>query len=929
MKRRVGTHVEEDDRSWDSAINLMLEIEGVSTNLISHAYFPFISSNAAWGYNTITKSIDTLSSESEKLSYNAVLREGLLRSLRKLSSAFLLHFGPPSTTADPEPSNSASSLGIGSLLGSFGLGAIRPNAGGTVTGMTASTLNGNTSATSRFNFTQRAMSTAARPITSFGSSLRSNLPSAIPSRDIEDQFMFQMLKSLTALGHSVTFPGKLGYRVSQYHVSFHIPLQRVISKFFKYACLSGLDVSDALRYLKYEAPPIFVNSIADFPLRCLSLISQVSVGMWKRNGISVSNVAYNYNRPIFSKTFRYADLHSIQIAMVVLGEDSVLALALDRFELLNFLEADSDLSLTSEQYVEFKGPLLAEFLKFLSNLILYVPAIVTSNWEVNISKDDVETLPKAVARELVHHVFVGDTRRGDGFTQVIKPASFSSMLRVKNVVATSKHVTESLIRSVSANYCTQKQGNADEEESAGYDLSEKGFQLIDLEYGCWSPEEQQRAAEKVKDIHKKLFDKQAGIGKLKSSKPFFRPVISFDAIPNAHPAFVSVRKALYRPLTFSILEKSLVLCELKVNREGLLRKCFTAILCRVVHVVTLQIICLDTFGSGSESGSSYSDQFYNNSFRPSSGEGYKLLIALGQLWNAKLLKDEEVYLSGLGWILSHLYTRSADAKSVLEEKGISFSDSADQKQEAQEAGSKSALAKKKAAAQQRALAAMSKQAMSFSATMDEDDDDVDESKNDSMKNVSNIESIKGTLSLEDGASDCIMCRDRNGGTIGYLCYLQPSSTLSNAIKQCPSDDVVNSIKQVYRVVSLGGCQVHSRGNETSPVVSQLNYGDHIRAKQRVGIWLEIVAPIHGWVAYYSPNPKHNAGLPSAVTFPYIVQLHRVLDLTFHKHGPARIHGTIPIHIVTLNYIYNKLILFFNSVDLWTCDAHYLLECADS
>lgn len=942
MKRRVGAHVEDEDRSWDSAINLMLEIEGVSTNLISHAYFPFISSNAAWGYTnklpsskgasseSVSQLDGRLLTESEKLSYNVVLREGLLRSLRKLAAASVAHFGPPAAADEPSSPASTSSMGIGSVLGALGLGSNRY----VVQGGSGSPSSG---PSARLNFTQRAMSTAARPVASFG--IRSTLPSAIPSRetDNEDQFMLVAQESATALGHAVAFPGKVGYRVSNNHVSFHIPLQRIVSKFFKYACLTGLDVADAILFLKYDAPRTFVNSIADFPLRCLSLISQVSTGMWKRNGLAVTNVAYNYNRPIFSKTFRYADLHSIQLAVLLLGEDPVIALALDRFELKSYLEGDSDLSLTSELFVEFKGPLLAEFLKFFSNLVLYVPTIVASGWEVHLSADRVETLPKAVAREVVHHVLVGDTRRGDGFSQVIKPVSFSSMLRVKNVVATSKHVTESIVRSACADYCVQKQGNADEEESAGYDLSEKGIRLIDLEYGCWTSEEQQRAYEKIREIHKRKSDKHSG-GKVKSSKPFFQPIICAEAIPNAHPSFMSVRRALYRPLTFSILEKSLALCSLQENRAGLLRKCYTAIVCRVLHLVTLQLLCLATFdvstattqdSTASTSGyaNPIAEQFYTTSFRPSTGEGYRLLVALGKLWDSKLLKDEEVYQSGLGWILSQLYQRSGDAKSVLEGMGISFSDSADQ-QDAQAAQAN--LAKKKAAAQQRALTAMSKQAMSFSATIDGDDDD-EGGKDDSMNAPNGDSANSSSSSLEDGALDCIMCRDKNGGMIGYLCYLQPSSVLSNAIKQCSSDDVVESMKQVYRVVALGGCKVHARNQDTAPVVSQLNHGDHIRVKQRVGVWLEIIAPIHGWVAYYAPNPKYNTGLPTGVAFPYIVQLTRVLDLTFFKHGPSRVHGNYSFYLLRnllIKIITNDPISFY-SVYLWSHDACELLGIVNS
>ena len=52
FKRRITTHVEREDDRWTVAINLLLEIESVTSDLLSHAFFPYVNNNnQAWGYN--------------------------------------------------------------------------------------------------------------------------------------------------------------------------------------------------------------------------------------------------------------------------------------------------------------------------------------------------------------------------------------------------------------------------------------------------------------------------------------------------------------------------------------------------------------------------------------------------------------------------------------------------------------------------------------------------------------------------------------------------------------------------------------------------------------------------------------------------------------------------------------------------------------
>lgn len=251
-------------------------------------------------------------------------------------------------------------------------------------------------------------------------------------------------------------------------------------------------------------------SIYDVTVLCVSLSVCMCgcgcvVGMWRRNGSSTENVVFNYCRPILSKTFRLADLHAVQVASCAIGLDSVLVLAMDRFEIMGLFEQPNFFKQTGIDTAvlrEYAGALLCEFLKFLSNFVSYVPTILSSEHEFHnfgssgggassisssssVGKNngesyEIEGLKLAVAREVVHHVLVGEQSRGDtsgagaSSSSSRGYATFSQLLRVKNIVGTPKHVDEQLVREVVAEYCVQRSTAADEEECSGYELNAKG-----------------------------------------------------------------------------------------------------------------------------------------------------------------------------------------------------------------------------------------------------------------------------------------------------------------------------------------------------------------------------------------------------------------------------------------------------------------------
>jgi hypothetical protein len=420
--------VEQEDSRWNVAINLVLEIETTSTDFISHAFFPFVSHNTAWGY---------------------VVDEKDMTSTLALDSA------------DTEKTFDFVDLG---------------------------------NSTEKPNFLQSSQQEAhlvalkklLSTIDLFSShkiEIKIKKKIGVNSTEIEEyksQNFDLFDEPVLFLGHSVKFPGMRQFHVSNSTLSLYIPLQRMVSKLFKYAAMGGVNMKPSLSFLQQskDISKFALITLADMPLRCLSFAAQVKCGMWKKNGTAAENLAYNYGRAVLSKTFRSCDINSIQVATLGLGGDAILSLAVDRFEVATVLESFSYYFLPGPNNVdalkEYKASLLSELLKVLSNVAMYVPT--TFGVQSVDTHKKFETLKTSIAREVVHHVLSGEMQRdsptGDA---AVKNVAFSQLLRVKNIVATSRHVSESMIKEVVDEYCLQKHGAVEEEETVSYELSIKGM----------------------------------------------------------------------------------------------------------------------------------------------------------------------------------------------------------------------------------------------------------------------------------------------------------------------------------------------------------------------------------------------------------------------------------------------------------------------
>jgi hypothetical protein len=80
--------------------------------------------------------------------------------------------------------------------------------------------------------------------------------------------------------------------------------------------------------------------LADGPIRNLSWMTQVMVGMWRRNGNAQRYMVFNYRRSPLNKCFLQNDMVALQTAGLGLGPFVILHMLLVRFELLPWMGAD-------------------------------------------------------------------------------------------------------------------------------------------------------------------------------------------------------------------------------------------------------------------------------------------------------------------------------------------------------------------------------------------------------------------------------------------------------------------------------------------------------------------------------------------------------------------------------------------------------------
>lgn len=377
----------------------------------------------------------------------------------------------------------------------------------------------------------------------------------------------------------VDFPGIRRYTVSHSPVSVHLPIHRFISKMLDFAAYADLDLREVIGRLI----PTLAFTLADFPLRCLAFCAQVRCGMWRRNGSMPENLAFNYDRPPLCKSLRNTDLTSIQTAILVMGPDTTLALAIDRYEVNGFLENycnPANTLLKTDKLMEYRGPLIADLLKTVLLLMTYVPTSLvkmeTSESERlrcgdDGSKDEECKISVALKRELSHLLLSGDLTM-----------SISQLQKAKSIIGSTEMVTDKMMRSAIEELCDRRQDLLAGKSTL--DPRQLAFDLFDPEYLNLSSQKQQVATDRVREHRKRT---SAALADPKGIPPD-TPVISKLALPVPHRDFARIRRLLFQPLTCSLLETCLRCCMVDSKVLG---GSIGPIINRVIHIATLQLHC--------------------------------------------------------------------------------------------------------------------------------------------------------------------------------------------------------------------------------------------------------------------------------------------------------------------------------------------------
>jgi hypothetical protein len=397
---------------------------------------------------------------------------------------------------------------------------------------------------------------------------------------LSDHFFKIIEEPIVCLGHSIIFRAYRRYQVSVSPVSINIPLHHFLSKIITYSCYGGIDLESTLKI--FSKFPDAVVSLADYPLRCLSFAAQVFSDMWRRNGNSTLNIAYLYQTTPYVRYNRDIDIHAIQIAIAVAGPDSIIALAIDRFEVLSLLET-KDYNNAADPINGNKGNLLAHLLRTLIHVATQTPFVldIIRKETNNIDPVDIEGIDVVVKSEVSHSLLGGSK-------------NISSMAKLRALIGGDKTVSDDLINNAIDDLCNKRDMGDDR---VSLELKDVVYECFDPEFPHLSQKQSQLALDAVRDYRKRVIESKKSSGK--EDIDIF-PIITLAAIRKPHPQFLCIRAFLYRPFTISLLERCLrvTLDSIGPSREKAApRKGSNTcdIVSKIVHIITLQIHCFPDF----------------------------------------------------------------------------------------------------------------------------------------------------------------------------------------------------------------------------------------------------------------------------------------------------------------------------------------------
>ncbi|XP_072842308.2 E3 ubiquitin-protein ligase UBR1 isoform X2 [Pogona vitticeps] len=177
------------------------------------------------------------------------------------------------------------------------------------------------------------------------------------------------------------------FKVSADPVSIHLPLSRMLAGLHIQLSRTGL-ISRFQEFLTSEE--FQVQTLVEYPLRCLALAAQVAAEMWRRNGLSLISQMFYYQDVKCREEMYDKDIILLQIGAAYMDPNCFLLLVLQRYELI---DAFKKIVPTKDQDLNKQcSTLIEEMLQVLIYIVgeRYIPGVS------NVTKDDV------TMREIIH-----------------------------------------------------------------------------------------------------------------------------------------------------------------------------------------------------------------------------------------------------------------------------------------------------------------------------------------------------------------------------------------------------------------------------------------------------------------------------------------------------------------------------------------------
>ncbi|OWZ21313.1 hypothetical protein PHMEG_0004147 [Phytophthora megakarya] len=601
------------------------------------------------------------------------------------------------------------------------------------------------------------------------------------------------------------------FNVAFQPTSLHIPLHRFLTAAVRHICISQAGLGNSIPsdglvkvfgFDKLSADQQW--ELAELPLRCLVMASQIHSNLWRRNGDeNMLAQLYNYSALPYCIHYRDADTLMLQLSVLMTGPDALLARMVDRFQLGSYfvLEANHAMSGADDLVKQFgyagleQGIDEQQRLQILEEFLRLVIVLGTSLPNATGTTYDNEFL----AEEMLQQLCAKSLPFSKLFDLAILPSGQDDIptARLEGVLAkVSDFIPPSGL------------------EPGRYELKEG---LLE-NYNPYFPHLNRESHELARD----RWTNYRNVTRQKSKK----------ATPNGPPR--EPLKAAKRPVEFLRPVQAILTCESTVMIvHVILWKVMSSAHHSSITPVTENSVsdavistCLHLLVHGVHTASLGSDSRFWTQLTKTSTSTSKLsvLTLLNKLLEqATTLLDSE-QTGTVEWLIWKITTESPACRKIFEQlandtktkdKKIESAVPATNSPAQSSRSSSMTLEQRKMEARNRAMAAMAKRQAAFQAMVDLADEEEATKKRRNLKN--------------ERCYNCILCHDSSAqGQMGMAAYVHQSTVLAPGFRPEPNEaldfegkKVRSHVKEVIEKMELcsGGSTASSdTTNSPSPTL---------------------------------------------------------------------------------------------------------------